>query len=81
VLKEVAIREEIRDALLGKKNPLREVFETALMYETGSWDEVDRAAARLGIDEHVIPAIFLQAVDWAKGLMAGHEAPSEIEAT
>jgi c-di-GMP-related signal transduction protein len=81
VLKEIAIREEIRDALLGKKNALREVFETVLMYETGSWAGVDEAAARLEIDKNVIPSIFMQAVEWATGLMAGHEAPSEVEAT
>jgi hypothetical protein len=35
----------------------------------------------LEIDKNVIPSIFMQAVEWATGLMAGHEAPSEVEAT
>ena len=50
VLKEIAIREEIRDALLGRDNQFRRVMDVALLYETGSWDGLDEAAARLKID-------------------------------
>jgi c-di-GMP-related signal transduction protein len=41
ILQEIAIGSEIRDALLGKKNPLREVFNIALLYEAGSWEAID----------------------------------------
>ena len=41
VLKEIAIRQEIRDALLGVKGSLRQIFDLAMQYETGSWDRID----------------------------------------
>ena len=80
VLKEIAIVGEIRDALLGKDNSLREVFDLALTYETGSWDRLDKMVARLGITPEDLPEIFIQAVDWARGILTGQEiseAPHE----
>jgi c-di-GMP-related signal transduction protein len=71
VLKEIAIREEIRDALLGKDNPLRRVLNVTLLYEAGSWDGLDEAAARLKIDSEVIPDRFIEAVDWAGSTLTG----------
>ena len=38
VLHEIAIGEDIRDALLGGKNKLREIFDLAVKYEMGRWD-------------------------------------------
>jgi hypothetical protein len=43
VLREIAIREEIRNALLGKVNALRDVFELVLHYERGYWEEIGSA--------------------------------------
>jgi c-di-GMP-related signal transduction protein len=80
VLKEIAIHKEIRDALLGGNGSLRQIFDVAMMYETGSWDRLDRETLRLGIAEEAIPGMFIQAVDWAKGILSGQEpdeAPAE----
>jgi len=74
VLKEIAVRGEIRDALLGKENPLRHVFDVALTYETGSWDRLDRAADYLRIGAEEVPDIFIQAVDWARAIITGQAA-------
>jgi EAL and modified HD-GYP domain-containing signal transduction protein len=71
VLKEIAIRADIRDALLGERNSLREVFDLALSYEMGAWDGIDEAAARLGIGADAISESFIQAVGWAQGILAG----------
>ncbi len=71
VLNEIAIRQEIRNALLGEDNPLGRIFRIVLMYETGSWDQLDEAAARLGVHGDAIPDLFIQAVDWAKGMLTG----------
>jgi c-di-GMP-related signal transduction protein len=78
ILQEIAIGSEIRDALLGKKNPLREVFNIALLYEAGSWEAIDEAAARLRISGDVIPSLFLHAVEWARQFMTG-QGETEIE--
>jgi c-di-GMP-related signal transduction protein len=73
VLKEVAIRDEIRDALLGKRNSFRQVFEIALHYEMGTWDALEREAELRGINVDVIPSLFLQAVEWSQGVLSGQE--------
>jgi c-di-GMP-related signal transduction protein len=70
VLKEITIHEEIRDALMGKANKLREIFEFALNYERGHWDEIGPSAARLGIREDAIPALYVAAVEWARQILS-----------
>lgn len=72
VLREVPIRDEIRDALLGNQNSFRQIFEIALHYEMGIWDSVEIEADLLGISVDTIPAMFLQAVEWAQGVLSGH---------
>jgi c-di-GMP-related signal transduction protein len=71
VLKEITVREEIRDALLGRQNRFRRVMNVALLYETGAWDGLDEAAAHLKVDVHAIPDRFVAAVDWARKILTG----------
>lgn len=71
VLKEINVREEIRDALLGKSNCLGDVFELALNYEKGCWDLVKRSAAAMAIDETRLSPLYFDAVNWAEGTLLG----------
>ena len=71
VLKEIALRPEIRDALLGQPNSLRDIFDLALRYETGSWGGIEESAAKLGIEADSIAGSFIEAVDWAKKILTG----------
>jgi c-di-GMP-related signal transduction protein len=71
ILREIAIREDIRQALLGEKNRLRAVFDVALQYEKGAWDTISEELARLGIPDTLFPELFLKAVDWANGILRG----------
>jgi c-di-GMP-related signal transduction protein len=79
ILKEIAVDEEIHDALLGQHNVLRDIFDVVLYYERGAWEDVSGAAARSDIPESAIPDLYLQATDWAKAILAGKEA-TEVEA-
>ncbi len=74
VLKEIAIREDIRDALLGKTNKLRDIFDFVRNYERGCWEEISALAARLGIREDAIPPLYVEAVEWARKMLSGDEA-------
>jgi c-di-GMP-related signal transduction protein len=76
VLEEIAIREDIRDALLGKTNKLRDIFDFVRNYEQGCWEEISSSAARLGIREDAISPLYLEAVEWARQMLSGHEAPA-----
>jgi c-di-GMP-related signal transduction protein len=73
VLKEIAIR----DALLGKTNKLRDIFDFVRNYERGCWEEISSSAARLGIQEDAISALYIEAVEWARQMLSGHEEAVE----
>lgn len=80
ILVEITLRAEIHDALLGIPNEFREVFEIVLAYELADWDRMDGAAARLHVAAADIPALHLQSLEWARGILSGHPI-EEIEAT
>ena len=66
ILKDLPLSDEIKDALSGKPNRLRAVFDYALAYEKGDWDRLSGMAEALGLDESGIPAVYLAAVHWAQ---------------
>ena len=66
ILKEINVREEIRDALLGAVNQLHDVFSLAVNYERGRWDEVKTAARAMSIDEASVAPLYFDAVNWAE---------------
>lgn len=70
-LRKIAIREEIRDVLLGKVNARRDIFELVLHCERGYREEIGSAATRLGMSEDAIPALYLESVDWAQQVLSG----------
>lgn len=80
VLKEVTLRKEIRDALLGEKNSLRQVLDIVLLYEQAAWEKLDSAAAQIGLPPKAIPGMFLDAVDWARSVFSGQQE-EELEPT
>jgi c-di-GMP-related signal transduction protein len=80
VLKEIAIREDIRDALLGKSNKLRDILEFVRNYERGCWEEISSSAARLGIREDGIAPVYVEAVEWAQQMLSGDEEPAATPA-
>jgi c-di-GMP-related signal transduction protein len=80
ILNEITLRAEIHDALLGIPNEFREVFEIVVAYELADWDRMDAAAARLHVAAADIPALHLQSLEWARGILTGQPI-EEIEAT
>ncbi len=66
ILKDLPLSDDIKNALCGKPNRLRAVFDYALAYEKGDWDSLSAKAEALGLDESGIPAVYLSAVHWAR---------------
>jgi EAL and modified HD-GYP domain-containing signal transduction protein len=81
VLKEIAISGEIHDALLGNDNRLRQILDIATLYETGSWDKLDEAAASANIPTEALPERFIEAVNWAQMILTGQHAPEGTSET
>jgi EAL and modified HD-GYP domain-containing signal transduction protein len=71
VVHEITIAEEIRDALLGKRNKLRDIFDVAVKYEMGCWDALAADAKRLRIPENAIPELYVESVEWARSVLSG----------
>jgi c-di-GMP-related signal transduction protein len=70
VLADIPVQEEIKQALLGKGGRFRDVLEIAINYETGTWDQLVRAARRARVNEELIPDLFNQSLDWAKQIVS-----------
>ena len=68
ILADLPLAEDIKAALLGEENRLRDVYELALAYEKGDWAELGRRAARLGVEERDIKECYLQSLEQANAV-------------
>jgi c-di-GMP-related signal transduction protein len=71
VVREITVGEEIREALLGGRNRLRDVFDLAVKYEMGCWDALAADARRMRITESAIPDLYVKSVEWARSVLSG----------
>jgi len=70
VLAGLPVDEEIRNALNGQPSRFRALFEVALDYETGTWEQLEESARAAGLDEAIIPEIYSSALAWADGILS-----------
>lgn len=66
VVEHLPLRDIVRFALLGAKNPERATLGWLEYYERGNWDQCDRIAEQLGFDATLLPDLYLKALDWAR---------------
>lgn len=71
------VTDEIKEALLGFKNPLYQMLQLIKAYESGSWYNTQRFANVVQLDENVLPDIYKNALVWANG----YEQSTEKSAT
>ncbi len=65
ILSEISLVEDIEAALLGEDNQLKKVYDLNLSYEKGEWKTVAELSSGLKLDEVKLPALYLEAVEWA----------------
>lgn len=65
ILMTFPLAEEIKSALLGGKNLYSDVLDLVRAYERGDWKGLDKSIGRLGLEEKVLPEIYLAALEWA----------------
>ncbi|MCP4136259.1 MAG: HDOD domain-containing protein [bacterium] len=65
ILKDLPIAKPVKEALLGKKNRYRAIYELILAYERGNWQRYSKFATLLKIEEKIVPEIFSNSVLWA----------------
>lgn len=64
VLAQMPIAEDIKEALLGKNNDFRDVYELIISYESGDWNKVSILAKKLNLDEEAVPAMYFKSIEW-----------------
>jgi EAL and modified HD-GYP domain-containing signal transduction protein len=68
VAAELPVSSEVREALEGRSNHLSPCLDCVTAYEQGRWSEAHAAAAAFGIDDGVIPDLYLQTVEWTNAV-------------
>lgn len=74
VLRQVALPPAAKDALLGRQNRLRDIYEVAFAYEMGNWGALNWYASKLGVDETMMPVLYLDSLDWSKAVFEVSQA-------
>lgn len=64
ILEDLPLNVEIKEALLGEKNCLREVLETFQSYQKGDWKRLSEYASKFNIDEESIMRIYWDSLKW-----------------
>lgn len=65
ILAKLPLADDIKKALLGEKNQLRDVYELVVSYEKGDWVNFSEYAGKLGLKELELIDIFLKAFEKA----------------
>jgi EAL and modified HD-GYP domain-containing signal transduction protein len=66
ILEQMAMPSDVKAALLGRENALREIYEIVLAYERAQWKELSQKLEKASLNESVIPDIYLESLDWAR---------------
>jgi len=69
VLAEIAVPDEIKEALRGHAGQFRDVYDIVSNYEAGTWEPLLEALKRTRVKEEVVPELFLTSLDWANQVM------------
>ena len=64
VLKEVALADDLNDALLGEDNDLRRILDLVIAYEQGDWDKVASCCAHEKIAPDKLKANYDTVLEW-----------------
>ena len=77
ILEQMAISQEIRDALVCEESglvgatPLGQTLALAISYDRADWERVELLARATGIVESLLPGAYARAVAWVEGILRG----------
>lgn len=66
ILAELALSEDVKKALLGEENQLKECLDTVLLYERLEFEEVKNKLVTIGIDFERFAERYLEALAWQR---------------
>jgi c-di-GMP-related signal transduction protein len=68
-LAELPIAQEIKSALAGEPNCLRDILDVIVAYERGNWDQFQCVAKKIRLREEQFPPIYASAIEWAANIL------------
>jgi c-di-GMP-related signal transduction protein len=71
VLKELSVRTEIKEALLGQLGVYRDALDAAVALESANWDKISALAPKFRLKDEDISALYVSAVEWSTALRSG----------
>ncbi|BCR06213.1 hypothetical protein DESUT3_32820 [Desulfuromonas versatilis] len=66
ILAEIPMEEDIRRALLGESNPLRQLLDLVVSIERGDWALMEELATGLGLAKTPLQECFMTAIRWVR---------------
>lgn len=78
VVKPLPLSTDIKAALLGKNNVIRQHLDAVHAFETADWDQFNRYMNRLGIPRNRYMNTYLTALKWQQALPGQHHTPDVL---
>lgn len=66
VIGELPLAPPVKAALMGEDNRYRRVLDVVTDYEHGDWRNLAHSTAKLKVEEKQLPALYMEAVEWAR---------------
>lgn len=70
IMKNLPLEEGLKDALVGKKNIITDVIDIIKLYEKGNWEVIFKKSKIIGIDDYILPELYLKAISWSNQAMS-----------
>ena len=70
IMNDLPLEKDLKDALLGNKNLFKDVLDIMKLYEKGYWEVVIRRCEAIGLDDHMLPTLYLDALSWSNQAMS-----------
>ena len=78
ILAELPIATDVREALAGDQNPMRDALQAAISYEQGNWEEFALSAKKLALTEEKLGELYVQSLHWSRELTPVEKAAPAV---
>ena len=68
-LEGVSVSDDVKEALIHKTGPFKNIYEIVINYELGNWEKLFELASAIKIKSENIFMFYVQAINWSNGVM------------
>ena len=70
IMRDLPLEEDLKDALIGDNNVFKDVLDIMKLYEKGYWEVVARRSKAIGLNNRILPTLYLDAISWSNQAMS-----------